>query len=128
MRRSGFTLLELVIGSAVLLIAVLGLLSFYRSPFILNELARDTTIAVQDGSKVIEQIRVTPFGSIQMPDPYWDTWAQSNGAKNLPGETITVAYTGTDPLEFTVTVQWTRVVGRTRSIRLSSRATEAMLL
>lgn len=125
MRRSGFTLLELVMGSAVLLIALLGLLSFYRSPFMLNEIARDTTIAIQDATKVIEQMRVTPFGSLQTTN--WDTWAQNNGAKNLPSETVSVAYTGTDPLEFTVTVQWTRR-NRTRTVRLTSRATQAALL
>jgi len=125
MRRSGFTMLELVIASAVLLIAVLGLLSVYQSPFVLNELTRDTTTAVQDASKVIEQMRVTAFASVQTTN--WDTWAQNNGAKNLPSETLSIAYTGTDPLEFTVTVQWTRR-SRTRNIRLTSRITQAALL
>ena len=124
MRYHGFTLLELMIGSAVLLVAILGLLSFYRSPFVLNEMARDTTVAVQDISKVMEQVRVTPFGSIQTTN--WDTWAQNNNAKNLPSETFAVSYAGTDPLEFTVTVQWTRR-GRTRDVRLSSRVTQAVL-
>lgn len=124
MRHHGFTLLELMIGSAVLLVAILGLLSFYRSPFVLNEMARDTTVAVQDISKVMEQVRVTPFGSIQTTN--WDTWAQNNNAKNLPSETFAVSYAGTDPLEFTVTVQWTRR-GRTRDVRLSSRVTQAVL-
>ena len=125
MRRSGFTMLELMFGSVILLVVIVGLLSFYRSPFVLNELSRDTTIAVQDVSKVIEQMRVTPFGSIQTT--YWDTWAQGNGAKNLPLEAIAVSYNGTDPLEFTVTAQWTRRE-RTRDIRLSSRLTQAVLL
>ena len=127
MRRSGFTMLELVIASAILLVAVLGLLSVYQSPFVLNEVVRDTTTAVQDASKVIEQIRVTAFASVQMTDPWWDTWAQNNGAKNLPSETVSVAYAGTDPLELTVTVQWTRR-NRTRNIRLTSRITQAALL
>ena len=125
MKQRGFTMLELMFGSVILLVVIVGLLSFYRSPFVLNELARDTTIAVQDVSKVIEQMRVTPFGNIQTTD--WDTWAQNNGAKNLPSETISMTYTGTDPLEFTVTVQWIRK-GRTRTIRLTSRATQAALL
>ena len=118
-------MLELMFGSVILLVVIVGLLSFYRSPFVLNELSRDTTIAVQDVSKVIEQMRVTPFGNIQTTN--WDTWAQGAGAKNLPSETISVSYNGTDPLEFTVTAQWTRR-GRTRDIRLSSRLTQAVLL
>lgn len=116
-------MLEVVIASAVLLVAVMGLLSFYQSPLRLNEAARDTTIAIQDSSKVIEQIRATPFGNIESTN--WDTWAQNNGAKNLPSETMSVSYAnpGTDPLEFTVTTQWTRR-GVTRNVRLTSRITQ----
>lgn len=121
--KMGFTMLEVVIASAVLLVAVMGLLSFYQSPLRLNEAARDTTIAIQDSSKVIEQIRATPFGNIESTN--WDTWAQNNGAKNLPSETMSVSYAnpGTDPLEFTVTTQWTRR-GVTRNVRLTSRITQ----
>lgn len=121
----GFTMLELVMASVVFLIAVLGLLSFYRSPFALNEASRDTTLAIQDASQVIEQMRVSSFGSLQTTN--WDSWAQSNGAKNLPDETISVVFTDlvvNNLLEFTVTARWTRRM-RTREVRLTSRISRA---
>lgn len=113
--------MEFVIASAVFLVGVLGLLLFYQAPFVMNEIARDTTIAVQDASAVIEQIRITSFGSIQTTP--WDTWAQNNGKKHLPTEQIFVDFTGTDPLQFTVRVQWDRR-GRSREVRLSSQQTQ----
>lgn len=125
-RENGFTLLEFVIASAVFLVGVLGLLFFYQVPFVMNEIARDTTIAVQDASTVVEQMRVTSFGNIQSTN--WDTWAQTSGTKHLPletNETVSVTYAGTDPLQLTVTVQWTRR-GRTRDVRLTSRRTQLL--
>ena len=95
-------MIELMIASAVLLVAITGLLGFYRSPLILNDVSRETVIATQDASQVIEQIRVTPFTNIKSTN--WDTWATNNGAKGLASETITVTYSGIDPLTFTVTV------------------------
>jgi len=122
--EKGFTLLEFIFGSVVLIIAVVGLLAFFRSPIVVNEIARDTTIAMQDASAIIEQMRMIGFGSIQATD--WDAWAQSNNAKNLESETIATSYSGTDPLEATVTVTWTRR-GRTRDVRLTSRISSAVI-
>jgi len=128
--KSGFTLVELLIATAVLLVAITGVLIAFRSPAVLNEMARDTTIATQDASRVIEQMRVTKFSDIQKVDPYWDSWAASNGAKNLlplplpngTNETVAVSYTAIDPslLEVRVTITWTRR-SRSRNIRLTTR-------
>ena len=123
--KTGFTLVELLIATAVLLVAITGLLIAFRSPAVLNEMARDTTIATQDASRIIEQMRVTPFANIQTTN--WDTWATNNGAKNLlptsdTNEQVVVTYTTLDSslLEVKIQINWTRR-SRSRNIRLTTR-------
>ncbi|MBI4437207.1 MAG: hypothetical protein HY590_07345 [Candidatus Omnitrophica bacterium] len=118
-------MVELLIATTLLLVAITGLLAAFRSPAPLNEMARDTTIAVQDGSRIIEEMRVTTFSNIQGTN--WDTWATNNGAKNLlpiseTGEQVVVTYTTLDAslLEIKIQINWSRR-SRSRNVRLTTR-------
>ena len=121
--RKGFTLLELAIASGILTVAILGLLAALHSPFTLNTAAKETTVALQDASRVLEEIRVTAFSSVATTN--WTAWAQNNGLTHLVNEAVTVTTTGTDPLTITTQVQWTSQGGKgsPRTVLLSTRRT-----
>ena len=119
--KKGFTLLELTIASGILTVAILGLLAGLQSPFVLNTAAKETTVALQDASRVLEEIRVITFSSITTTN--WTTWASTNGLTHLVNEAVTVTPSGTDPITVTVQVQWTSQGGRgpQRTVILSTR-------
>ena len=121
--KKGFTLLELAIASGILTVAILGLLSSLQSPFTLNATSKETAIALQDASRVLEEIRTATFSTI--PTTNWTTWAQTNGLTHLVNEAVTVTTIGTDPLTATVQVRWTSQGGKgsTRTLLLSTRRT-----
>lgn len=128
--KNGFTLLELMIGVAVLIIALVGLIAAYIGCFSLNENARNLTIAVNDAQCVMEEIR-----DINIPTNIiaqdWTSWAATDppsggGCNRLDNETIIVTYpsgTGAIPLEILVTVNWTER-GRQKSTRLATLLSE----
>lgn len=60
----GFTLLELMVCCAVMVIALTGLLSAYVACFELNETMRNSNLAISASQKVLEEIRSTPFLSV----------------------------------------------------------------
>ncbi|MBU3933384.1 MAG: prepilin-type N-terminal cleavage/methylation domain-containing protein [Candidatus Omnitrophica bacterium] len=64
MKRGGFTLLEVMIAAAVLVVALLGLLGVFTNCFGLNETARNLTIAINGAQERLEQIRNADFGTI----------------------------------------------------------------
>ena len=121
--KKGFTLLELAIASGILTVAILGLLASLQSPFTLNSASKETAVAIQDASRVLEEIRVVTFSTILTTN--WTTWAQTNGLTQLVNEEITVTTAGTDPLTVTVQVKWTSLGGKgpQRTFLLSTRRT-----
>jgi len=121
--KKGFTLLEVAIASGILTVAILGLLTGLQTPFILNDSAKETTIALKDAARVLEEIRITNFSDITTTN--WTSWAQSNGLTHLTNEVVTVTTTGTDPLSITVEVQWDSRAGQrpSRTVELATRKT-----
>lgn len=124
--KSGFTLLELTIGAAVLIIALVGLISAFTGCFALNEGSRNLTIATNHGQSIMEEIRDRNLiSNITQED--WTSWAQTDppdggGCNTLEGETVQVSYpsgTGADPLEILVMVSWTEK-GRQKNIQLAT--------
>jgi type II secretory pathway pseudopilin PulG len=55
--RSGFTLVEVVLGAVMMALVASAILGAYVSQLTLNEHARNLAVAVQDANRVIEQIR-----------------------------------------------------------------------
>lgn len=130
MSRFGFTLIELMIGVGILVIAIAGLLGVFTACFGLNESAGNLTIAISHARCVIEEVRDRNIPSI-ITGIDWATWAQSDppgggGCNNLNGESVQVSYpsgAGANPLEILVTVNWTEK-GRARNAQLATLLTE----
>lgn len=129
-KKLGFTLLELMIGTAVLIIALVGLISAYIGCFALNESARNLTIAVNDAQCVMEEIRDMNI-PLNITSQDWSAWAIADspgggGCNKLDNETVTITYplgTSVEPLEILITVNWTEK-NRQRSTQLATLLSE----
>ena len=100
-RSCGFTLIEFVLATLTLVVAATAILGAYVGQVTLNEHARNLSLAIQDASRVIEQLRVrntTPcvgdsVGAGNEPTAMfpagagvsWDTWldTQPAGGRSL---------------------------------------------
>ncbi|OGX18538.1 MAG: hypothetical protein A3K83_07610 [Omnitrophica WOR_2 bacterium RBG_13_44_8b] len=112
-QNKGFSLMELMLAVAILLIAVLGLLSTFINCILLNESNRNLVTAANDAQYVLEQIRSLAYGDIA-------TYA-APAFTNLNGEAITLTRSiGAEIAEVTVDVSWTERQ-RNRSFQLSTR-------
>ncbi|MBI3323989.1 MAG: type II secretion system protein [Candidatus Omnitrophica bacterium] len=133
-----FTLAELIIGAAVLAIAITALLGAFIGQTTLNEHARNLTWAINDANRVMERIRqvnsgagcvsptagataVTECGGAACAD--WDAWLTANGGKSIQpdpanNERVVVTPGVGDPLQVTVAVCWRhrgRIIGECRA-------------
>ncbi len=123
---SGFTLIEVLVGMAVFVTALVVLLGIYTGIAALRESGRNTTQAVADARAVLEAMRdrsSTGLSNVTAQD--WTQWAEDNGLTSLDSEVITVDYvdTSADPLEITVQVDWVERV-RERSMTISTLMTQ----
>ncbi len=142
MKRSGFTLIEVMISMAVFAGTMAAFAGVYVTTARLNESGRNLNQAMNDARVVLEEIRDTaqsggsvagvptlfPAGNIILPAPATlpgiAAWSLPAGA----GETISVSYAdpypggptnlAADPLPVTVSVTWTEGghSGRTTSV------------
>lgn len=63
-KKNGFTLLELMIASAVIIVVLVGLLSTYVVCLELNETTRNTNLALNSAQRVLEEIRSVTFSGV----------------------------------------------------------------
>ena len=87
--RSGFTLIEVLLGFMALALAVVAVLGAYLGQMTLNEHVRNLSLAVHDANRVMEQLRSqNGTGSCTAPSVAvaggWDAWL--NG--QTPGKSI----------------------------------------
>ena len=102
LKSDGFTLAEVVLGGAVLVVAVAAILGAYVGQVTLNEHARNLSSAIQDANRIIEEVRHQNSSctapTALPPAPYntlvsrWDEWlANAVGGKSIqPNELIVV--------------------------------------
>ncbi len=85
---SGFTLAEVILGGVVLAIAAAAILGAYVGQVTLNEHARNLSLAVNDATRVVEQMRqqtstcTTPNVSHTLANAgatSWDNWLEAFG-------------------------------------------------
>ncbi len=103
--NAGFSLLELMIAAAVLIIAISGILAIFTNLLSLNENSRKLTLAITAAEDKMEEIRDANFSTI---------YAAYNGANFEPGAFDVsdgegnVYIDNTDPnlLEVCVSVSW----------------------
>lgn len=116
-RANGFTLLELMISAAILVVTLVALLATYISLAALIESSRNTTTAINDANRVIEQMRNSAATSfLTMTSSNWTSWAAANGAGTLTSEQVAFSFncTSCDLTMATVNVSWSER-NRTRS-------------
>jgi prepilin-type N-terminal cleavage/methylation domain-containing protein len=113
----GFSLMELMIAVAILLVAILGLLAAFINCILLNESNNNLGVAASDAQYVLEQIKGLAYSGIA-------TYT-APAFTNLTGETITLtrlilARPKGDLTEVTVKVSWTERQ-RNRDVSVSTR-------
>lgn len=120
----GFTLVELLIGAALLVLGIVTMLGVLASQFALNEQARNASWALNDATRIMEYIRrqnsgsacQTPSAAVPGGFADWDAWladtsSSGGGGKSVQpdpaaNELIVVNTSGTDPLTITLSVCW----------------------
>lgn len=108
--QSGFTLVELMITAAVVVIIVLGFLNSSTRMQSANQAAHERSVALQDANQVIELMR-SAAATGTFPANVTGTYANGGtvaGFTTLTNETVTVTYANAaaDPLDVTVTVAY----------------------
>lgn len=123
-RRDAFTVIEVLIASMVLAIALIGLISAFARAAWLNANAKETSMAINGCRKEMDVIRATFFNTIVTtyapPNdnfPVEGLLAQPGDPDGLPGK-VTVTSAGA-MLTITCTVSWRGVAGD-RQISLAS--------
>ncbi|MFH1777908.1 MAG: prepilin-type N-terminal cleavage/methylation domain-containing protein [Candidatus Omnitrophota bacterium] len=123
--QTGFTLLEVMIASAILVIAIISILGVFYSGLGLNESSKNYITALNDARTALERIRdIQPFTNVNVTTVYPDN-SVLPGFLNLDNEQVIVSYANTtaDPLTITITVNWQERL-RTRNLSLVTEMTE----
>ncbi len=122
MKKSGFTLIEVMIAMVVFVITVLAMLGVYLSVSISRESSRNMTQAMSDARVALEAMRDTSTAglpAVTATYPQGTNLASTFGLTSLNSESVTPTYVNqaADPLNVTVTVNWTdRGRARTASV------------
>ncbi len=124
-RQLGFTLIELICAVAILVTALVGLLSSYSGCFNLVQSSANTSIALNEAQRIMEDARKRNLRA-NIVNENWPAWIVNQGCNCLNSETINVSYpdgAGTNPLQILVRVDWIEK-GRSRNVQLVTLLTE----
>ncbi len=115
--NKGFTLLELIITTGILLIVVSGLMVTFVYCLLLNESNNNLVIAANDAQAVLEEIKGLSYNQIQ-----GRVGGYSRVFTNLSDEAVTFpgADFGASIIKITVNISWTERQ-RLRNFGLSTR-------
>jgi len=133
MDKKGFTLPELLLSTALLALALCGILALFISCAFLNESSRNLTTATSHARYVLEDIRAAGFTGLEArinsgSISGWDLGAAdlqtSYGLTTLSNESVVTQVTQSgDPLGVSVTVNWRDRGTRPRSVTLQTAIT-----
>ncbi len=117
----GFTLLELMVVTGILLIVISGLLVTFVYCLLLNESNNNLVIAAGDAQYVLEELSEMKGAEYNQIDDYIADFSPA-AFTNLSNETVTFPdpVFGSNITEVTVNVSWTER-GRARDFALSTR-------
>jgi len=122
--QKGFTLLELLIASYILIIGISSTLLLNVNAMASSQFAWDLTVATSHAEHVLEEMQVQDtLSAITNID--WNLWIEQQKLNTLPGETIAVTFEdpAADPLNIEVTVHWERKLKK-GDISLKTRLTK----
>ena len=126
--EKGFSLIEVLFASAIILLLVAGFLGSATTLQFANEAAYQRSIALEDASRVIEQIRSTAASGTF---PANVTAVYSNGGtvsgySTLTNESVVVSYANAaaNPLDVTVTVSYSENGTRSMTAALRTYITQ----
>lgn len=108
MDKKGFTLVEVLVVSLFLVSAIVGVLYLLNYTLYLNEVSRNSVIALNDACSVVENIKnIDPFSMTNLIAAYPDGGTVA-GYSNLNSESVQVDYANLagDPIVATITVSW----------------------
>jgi len=118
-KRAGFSLIETVIALGITGLIILSSVTTFYYTISLHSESNNKIIALNDAIHIAERCRfmantagLTGPGSVTDGTVNWNAWISNL----LANETIQVSWVGTNPLEVTVTVNWTE---RNRASNLS---------
>lgn len=124
-----FTLIEVLLASALLVFTLPVILMLFANCIFLNASNRALTIATSHAQGVMEEIKDTKFSAIEtnINNGSWN-WNISNNIEGrvltvLPGETIDTYFIGSGSsvlLNVRTTVEWKERGQRSRSISLET--------
>lgn len=126
--QKGFTLIELMITMAVIVLALVGYMGANSAIQKSSEAAFEKSVAIQDANRVLEQMRRAALSG-EFPESVTDAFPDGeevNGFDSLNDQTIRVEYSdpSADPLDATVTVTWRQHGLREVSTALRTRLTQ----
>jgi prepilin-type N-terminal cleavage/methylation domain-containing protein len=124
--QSGFTLIEVMIATAVMVVALFGVLA---ASTMMSQRAQESferSVAIQDAHRVVEQMRNTAQTGT-FPANVVAAYPNNTdvaGFANLTNQTVRVTYVSTtaNPLDTTVTVTWTL-----RGVRTTTETIRTMI-
>ncbi|TRZ96159.1 type II secretion system protein [bacterium] len=114
--KKGFTLLELMVSTAILLVALVGLLSTFVYSLLINETSHNFVVAANDAQYVLEQIESLP--TFDLIDTYSPPQFDNLENETVANPIVTLIRSGLK--EVTVNVSWTEK-GRAKTFSLSTR-------
>lgn len=124
-KNSGFTLIELMLSLALVLIASAGLLEAIDASNYLSIKSREMTLAMNDARAVLERVKITslsylPNGQTKSASSLWgdlDTFVSNS----LSNEQITVTGDSSSSLrQITVTVSWTGARNKPQTVAFTT--------
>ena len=114
--KAGLTLLEVMLTSGILLIAIVALLYTFVNCIFLNESNKEALTAANDAQYVLEQIKSLAFSQIESYTPPVFTNLED---ENIPAPVVTVISSRVKRV--TVNVSWTDKRRRARSFALTTQ-------
>ncbi len=120
----GFTLVEVMLATAILVFVLSSLLLVFINCIILNESSRNLTVAVSHAEFALEEIKSWDFSNITIGSTSWNI--TSIGLTPLNSETLVITLTGagTNPKNITANVIWKDRIVSNRSLALETLLTE----
>ncbi len=125
LNEKGFTLLEVMITMAVVVMVMGGFIGTNIAIRRASESAFERGVALQDANQVIEMMRNTAATGTFPTNvtAVYTNGGQISGFSNMTSETVTVSYVNaaSNPLDATVTVAW-KENGTTRNVNTILRS------